>query len=52
MPGGLDGADDPIRTDDLGITSALLYQLSYVGVGRPRALTARCVAYVMVNSRA
>lgn len=25
------GADDPIRTDDLGITSALLYQLSYVG---------------------
>ena len=25
------GADDPIRTDDLSITNALLYQLSYVG---------------------
>ena len=25
------GADDPIRTDDLLITSELLYQLSYVG---------------------
>ena len=29
------GADDPIRTDDLGITSALLYQLSYVGSSPP-----------------
>lgn len=28
------GADDPIRTDDLGITSALLFQLSYVGPSR------------------
>ena len=27
------GADDPIRTDDLLITSELLYQLSYVGLG-------------------
>lgn len=27
------GADDPIRTDDLLITSELLYQLSYVGSG-------------------
>ncbi len=25
------GADDRIRTDDLRITNALLYQLSYVG---------------------
>lgn len=25
------GADDPTRTDDLLITSELLYQLSYVG---------------------
>jgi hypothetical protein len=29
------GADDRIRTDDLRITNALLYQLSYVG---PRSL--------------
>ena len=29
------GADDPIRTDDLRITNALLYQLSYVGSGLP-----------------
>ena len=29
------GADDPIRTDDRGITNALLYQLSYVGSGQP-----------------
>jgi len=36
----LGGADDPIRTDDLGITSALLYQLSYVGVVRRAAHTA------------
>ena len=28
------GADDPIRTDDLLITSELLYQLSYVGLAR------------------
>jgi hypothetical protein len=28
----MDGADDPIRTDDLLITSELLYQLSYVGL--------------------
>ncbi len=28
---GLGGADDRIRTDDLRITNALLYQLSYVG---------------------
>ena len=25
------GADDPVRTDDLRITNALLCQLSYVG---------------------
>ncbi len=31
-----DGADDPIRTDDLLITSELLYQLSYVGLGCAR----------------
>ena len=30
-PACVSGADDPIRTDDLGITSAPLYQLSYVG---------------------
>ncbi len=29
--GKKDGADDPNRTDDLLITSELLYQLSYVG---------------------
>jgi hypothetical protein len=28
---GLNGADDPDRTDDLLITNQLLYQLSYVG---------------------
>ncbi len=28
----MDGADDRIRTDDLRITNALLYQLSYVGL--------------------
>ena len=28
----INGANDPIRTDDLLITSELLYQLSYVGV--------------------
>ena len=28
-----DGADDRVRTDDLLITSQLLYQLSYVGPG-------------------
>ncbi len=27
----INGADDPTRTDDLLITSELLYQLSYVG---------------------
>ena len=30
---GQNGADDPTRTDDLLITSELLYQLSYVGPG-------------------
>ena len=35
------GADDPIRTDDLGITSALLYQLSYVGSTSPPAIPHR-----------
>ena len=30
---GINGADDPTRTDDLLITSELLYQLSYVGPG-------------------
>ena len=30
------GADDPTRTDDLLITSELLYQLSYVGPGSER----------------
>ncbi len=30
------GADDLIRTDDLLITSELLYQLSYVGPGGDR----------------
>ncbi len=29
----INGADDPTRTDDLLITSELLYQLSYVGPG-------------------
>jgi hypothetical protein len=33
---GINGADDPIRTDDLLITSELLYQLSYVGPGGVR----------------
>ena len=32
----VNGADDPTRTDDLLITSELLYQLSYVG---PEALS-------------
>ncbi len=29
---GKDGANDPIRTDDLLITNELLYQLSYIGL--------------------
>ena len=33
------GADDPIRTDDLLITSELLYQLSYVGPGGDHRLS-------------
>ncbi len=32
-PADINGADDPTRTDDLLITSELLYQLSYVGPG-------------------
>ena len=31
---GLGGADERIRTADLRITNALLYQLSYVGNAR------------------
>jgi hypothetical protein len=31
-PEGLGGADERIRTADLRITNALLYQLSYVGI--------------------
>ena len=31
---GLGGADERIRTADLRITNALLYQLSYVGIAR------------------
>ena len=30
--GFLTGAGDPIRTDDLLITSELLYRLSYLGI--------------------
>jgi hypothetical protein len=33
---GLGGADERIRTADLRITNALLYQLSYVGIARYR----------------
>ncbi len=37
------GADDPIRTDDLVITSDLLYQLSYVGPqGYPSTRARKC----------
>ena len=32
--GGSRGADARIRTGDLRITNALLYQLSYTGLGR------------------
>ena len=39
---GQNGADDPTRTDDLLITSELLYQLSYVGPGTVRF--SRCLA--------
>jgi hypothetical protein len=35
------GADDPTRTDDLLITSELLYQLSYVGPGGELRLSLR-----------
>ena len=35
------GADDPTRTDDLLITSELLYQLSYVGPGGRLGLSSR-----------
>ena len=31
---GVNGADERIRTADLRITNALLYQLSYVGIAR------------------
>ena len=31
---GRSGADERIRTADLRITNALLYQLSYVGIAR------------------
>ncbi len=31
---GVGGADERIRTADLRITNALLYQLSYVGIAR------------------
>jgi branched-chain amino acid aminotransferase len=34
---GKNGADEPIRTVDLLITSELLYQLSYVGLARRRS---------------
>ena len=33
-PGEWGGADERIRTADLRITNALLYQLSYVGITR------------------
>ena len=36
------GADDPIRTDDLLITSELLYQLSYVGAGSQAGRESSC----------
>ena len=35
----LNGADDPTRTDDLLITSELLYQLSYVGPGSEQGVS-------------
>ena len=33
---GISGAGEGIRTSDLLITSQLLYQLSYTGVGAPK----------------
>ena len=43
------GANDPIRTDDLLITSELLYHLSYVGPGRQKVEKKRMKVKAKMN---
>ena len=44
------GADARIRTADLRITNALLYQLSYIGVGRRAIICKRRCALNLLSA--